>query len=131
MKRFVHDDSICWVGGHKRYGIVLYDPERQQSLRQDRVRLWIPSLKEEIDVPKEVVRKVLQPAKESEMNEIAEKYFKEDMFFVRQLSFVKRSSICRECKRAVASNRSLLCDSCGWIICSECEACGCGYRPKP
>jgi hypothetical protein len=39
-----------------------------------------------------------------------------------------RSNHCYKCKGPVNNTFDLECKACGWIICSYCAACGCGYR---
>jgi hypothetical protein len=36
-----------------------------------------------------------------------------------------RNASCRECHRAIGSDTHLVCNACGWIICSSCGTCGC------
>lgn len=36
-----------------------------------------------------------------------------------------RNASCRECHRAIGSDKHLICSSCGWIVCSSCGTCGC------
>ena len=39
-----------------------------------------------------------------------------------------RVSHCYKCKSALNSKDQLECNSCNWMICSNCGACGCGYN---
>ena len=34
---------------------------------------------------------------------------------------------CWKCKNTVDSSDERKCGSCGWLVCSRCKACGCGY----
>jgi hypothetical protein len=38
-----------------------------------------------------------------------------------------RHTNCFACKKFLKSSNSLQCNSCGWLICKSCAACGCGY----
>ena len=40
---------------------------------------------------------------------------------------VQRISHCYNCKSSLNSNQQFQCNACGWMICSNCAACGCGY----
>lgn len=40
-----------------------------------------------------------------------------------------RNASCRACHRAIGSDTHLICNSCGWIVCSSCATCGCQRRP--
>ncbi|HEY0682498.1 MAG TPA: hypothetical protein VGD45_09215 [Steroidobacter sp.] len=40
-----------------------------------------------------------------------------------------RNASCRGCHRAIGSDIHLLCNSCGWIVCSNCGTCGCQRHP--
>jgi hypothetical protein len=42
-----------------------------------------------------------------------------------------RSNHCYKCKGPVNNTFDLECRACGWIICSYCAACGCGYGDIP
>lgn len=43
------------------------------------------------------------------------------------VSHFGRSNHCYKCKGPVNNTFDLECNACGWIICSYCAACGCGY----
>jgi hypothetical protein len=45
----------------------------------------------------------------------------------RPLTRTHRTSHCYNCKSTVDNAVDLECIACGWIICNECAACGCGY----
>ena len=40
----------------------------------------------------------------------------------------RRVTHCYACKHSLDSNASFECNSCGWLICGLCGACGCGYH---
>lgn len=40
-----------------------------------------------------------------------------------------RNASCRGCHRAIGSDIHLLCNSCQWIVCSNCGTCGCQRHP--
>lgn len=42
-----------------------------------------------------------------------------------------RSNHCYKCKGPVDNTFDLECKACGWIICSYCAACGCGFGHVP
>ena len=46
---------------------------------------------------------------------------------VGSIALYNRVSHCYECKRPVDNTYDLECVACGWIICSNCVSCGCGY----
>lgn len=41
---------------------------------------------------------------------------------------VRRVTHCYDCKKPLDSNASFECNACGWLVCSLCGACGCGYQ---
>ena len=45
----------------------------------------------------------------------------------RSITRTYRISHCYNCKSAVDSAVDFECVVCGWIVCNECAACGCGY----
>jgi hypothetical protein len=40
-----------------------------------------------------------------------------------------RNTSCRACHRAIGSDTHLICNSCKWIVCSNCGTCGCQRHP--
>lgn len=46
---------------------------------------------------------------------------------VRAITSFRRMNHCYSCKRPVDNAYDIECSACGWIICSNCGACGCGY----
>lgn len=46
---------------------------------------------------------------------------------LRPITRTHRVSHCYVCKTIVDNAVDLECISCGWIVCTECAACGCGY----
>ena len=42
-------------------------------------------------------------------------------------SHAPRASHCYNCKASVDNSVDQECVTCGWIVCNECAACGCGY----
>lgn len=42
----------------------------------------------------------------------------------------RRESVCYVCDTGVDSAFSPACESCGWIVCGNCGACGCGWHPN-
>lgn len=49
---------------------------------------------------------------------------------VRPMSKVPRASHCYNCHYPVDNRLDLECTICGWIICNDCVACGCGYSKR-
>jgi len=39
----------------------------------------------------------------------------------------ERVTHCYNCKKGLTSKSGITCAKCGWIVCSYCGACGCGY----
>lgn len=39
-----------------------------------------------------------------------------------------RTTVCYSCHKTISSDINLKCNSCGWIVCSSCGVCGCGYE---
>jgi len=46
---------------------------------------------------------------------------------VRSITSFRRINNCYSCKRSVDNAYDIECAACGWIICSNCSSCGCGY----
>jgi hypothetical protein len=42
----------------------------------------------------------------------------------------RRASICHSCGKNVSTVYHLCCTKCGWFICYDCGACGCGWHPR-
>ncbi|HEV8552724.1 MAG TPA: hypothetical protein VGR65_04960 [Casimicrobiaceae bacterium] len=47
------------------------------------------------------------------------------------ISRYRRDNSCYSCRCPVSNAFDLECRACGWIVCSQCAACGCGYGANP
>ena len=45
----------------------------------------------------------------------------------RSITSFRRINHCYSCKRPVDNAYDIECVACGWILCSRCGSCGCGY----
>ena len=63
MQRFVRNGKTYWKGFHQVLGLVIYDPERQKHLTDDKVRLYIIKERRMATFVKAIARANLVPAK--------------------------------------------------------------------
>lgn len=61
MQRFVRNGKTFWGGFHQVLGLVIYDPERQDHLPDENVRLYIVKERRMATFVKAIVRDKLVP----------------------------------------------------------------------
>ena len=50
--------------------------------------------------------------------------------FTKPTNKAHRVTVCFSCRESLDNSIDIECNSCGWIICDRCGACGCGYDPN-
>ncbi len=61
MQRFVRNGKTFWGGFHQVLGLVIYDPQRQDHLPDEKVRLYIIKEQRTATFVKAIVRDKLVP----------------------------------------------------------------------
>jgi hypothetical protein len=123
MKRFARDGSEVWVGVVPKLGIVVYDPQSQESVPANRVRLYIRDQERLATFAKDIVRERLVES----ANMDADEQLAEPAEFY--LSLRLRYTHCFSCKQSLNSLDFAVCRRCRWIRCA-CSACGCSLRGR-
>jgi hypothetical protein len=118
MPYYVRGGVRYWVGTHRAFGPVVFDPEAQAGLRSLWVRLFIPSE----DRMETFAAHVVRPFVSSEGS---------DLDFLRALEAYlrlrnRREATCFRCHLDLSSSDDSVCADCGWLRCT-CGACGCNY----
>jgi hypothetical protein len=86
---------------------------------QKKIRLLIDSA---VELNRESIRQGLIENHKKWMENKGKQYLG-----VRAITSFRRTSHCYSCKAGVDNAYDVECAACGWIICSNCGACGCGY----
>lgn len=121
MKRFARSGFEVWVGIIPRLGVVVYDPNSQEGVPDNRVRLYVRDEQRMATFAKDIVRDRLI---ESSGREEVEQLVEPAEFYCRLRA---RFTHCFRCKRNLNSFDFAFCSQCGWIRCS-CTACGCNFH---
>ncbi len=61
MQRFLRNGKTYWAGRHLVLGLVIYDPQRQRHLPDEKVRLYIVKERHMATFVKAIVRDKLVP----------------------------------------------------------------------
>jgi hypothetical protein len=121
MKLFAQGGSEVWVGVLPKLGVVVYDPQSQEGVPDNRVRLYVRDQERMATFVKDIVRDRLTASANDKANaELAEPV----EFY---LSLRRRFTHCFSCRRSLNSVDFAVCGRCHWIKCG-CGACGCSFR---
>jgi hypothetical protein len=121
MRRFARNGSEVWVGVLPKLGVVVYDPQSQEGVSPNRVRLYIRDQQRMATFAKDIVRDRLAQSDECEPDE---QVVEPAEFY---LSLRRRYTRCFSCKHSLNSLDFEVCGKCHWIRC-ECGACGCTFH---
>ena len=63
MPQFLRDGKTYWGGTHQELGLLMYDPQEQQRLAADKVRLYVVAERRLATFVKDLVRAGLVPSR--------------------------------------------------------------------
>ena len=136
MRKLEIDSKTYWAGMHQVIGVVVFDQDVQNSVGEERVRLWVDSEKRMATFLNNLVKPLIPPNLETsddELGHAVDSYLdhraalEQAMRAYAQMKAEARSTHCYNCKSDLNSVDFSLCTTCKWIRCT-CSACGCGYR---
>lgn len=111
-----------FAGKNRKLGLLIYDPNAQFDVPEDKIRLFKIDQQQSGTFLKEVIRTKLTKCTENELRIIRDEVEKYSIIRKNQ-----RVAHCYYCKKHLDSVDFSICKECKWIRCSW-NACGCHYR---